>query len=109
MAVEAPYQLPARVPDLRRFWDIFWRRFPLFLLIFGVILAAGIAYARLTPKIYVATAAVTIEPRKGDPVQPNGTPPPEAAPSPDYIDTQIVVVAVSPDCSAGCPVAQSLR
>jgi len=80
------------LPDPRNLLAIFWRRLWIFLLIGAAVAAAVAAYVMLTPKSYTAVAGVQIEPRRGDPVQPNGAAPPEQAPTSDFIDTQILVI-----------------
>lgn len=97
--VGTPYPDSNRPPDQLHFWNVFKRRLPIFLIIFAVILGAAIFYAETAPRIYVATTVVTIEPQRGDPVQPNGLPAPQAAPSADYIETEIVAMQ-SPQIAA---------
>ena len=92
IAVADPYPDSQRPLDQWHLWNIFRRRLPVFLTIFAVILGAAIYYAQTAPRTYIAKAEVTIEPQRGDPVQPTGMPAPEAAPTADYIETQIIAM-----------------
>ncbi len=94
------------LPDPRNLLAIFWRRLWIFLLVFGLIMGAVVAYAVLTPKTYTATAAVQVEPRRGDPVQSPQFTIAEQAPTSDFIDTQSLVID-SPQVAAA--VVRALR
>jgi capsular exopolysaccharide synthesis family protein len=99
VSIADSYPESDRGADQWHWWHVFRRRLPVFLVIFCAVLGAAIFYAQTAPRIYVATAGVQIEPQRGDPVQPTGMPAPEAAPSADYIETQIVVMQ-SPQIAA---------
>ena len=99
VSVADPYPDSNRPLDQWHWWHIFRRRLPIFLVVFATILGAAIIYAQTAPRIYVATAGLTIEPKRGDPVQPSGMPAPESAPDADYIETQIVAMQ-SPQIAA---------
>lgn len=86
--------------------DILRRRIWVFLAVLGLIAAATVAYATLAPRLYVATAAVMIEPAMGDPVSTTGADPIEQQPTDDRIDTQILIID-SPELARR--VAQSLK
>ncbi len=80
------------LPDPRNFLAIFARRFWIFFVIFVAVLGSAIAYAVFAPRIYSATATVLIEPQRADPVQPREFAPADAAPTSDFIDTQILIL-----------------
>lgn len=103
--VADPYPDSDRGQDRWHLWNVFRRRFPIFLIIFVAVLGAGVYYVQTTPKTYAATAGLTIESQKGDPVQPNGLEPPNSSPSADFIETEIVALQ-SPQIAAA--VARSL-
>ncbi|MFT4027915.1 MAG: AAA family ATPase [Novosphingobium sp.] len=84
------------LPDPRHLLLVLWRRFWLFLLVAGTIMAAIVAYATLTPKSYTATSSIQIEPLKGDPIQPREDAPAAQAPTSNFIDTQILVIDSTP-------------
>ena len=80
------------IADPRLLLDILRRRFWIFLLVAGAIIGAAIVFVSITPKTYLATSAVQVEPHRGDVVQPTGSAPPEVAQSADFIDTQILII-----------------
>ncbi|HEY6870471.1 MAG TPA: Wzz/FepE/Etk N-terminal domain-containing protein, partial [Novosphingobium sp.] len=78
------------LPDPRQVVDILRRRIGVFLLVAAVIMGTAVAYAKLAPRWYEATARVLIEPRKGDVVTQPGTDD-ERSRGSDFIDTQILI------------------
>lgn len=48
--------------DFKFYLALFWRRFPLFLLVFLAIASAGVAVAYILPSIYKAQATILVEP-----------------------------------------------
>lgn len=80
------------LPDPRYLLAIFRRRWWVFALVFGIIMAAVVTYSIVTPKTYTAVAGVLVEPRRGDPVQPRESAQAEQAPTSDFIDTQILII-----------------
>lgn len=80
------------LPDPRSLLIVLRRRAWIFLAVFALVMGAAVAYAVLTPKSYMSTAKLLIEPRKADPVQPRESAPGDQAPSSDFIDTQLLVL-----------------
>lgn len=78
------------LPDPRLLLDILRRRVGIFLLVAAVIMATAVAYAKLAPRWYEASARILIEPRKGDVVTQPGTDD-ERTRGSDFIDTQILI------------------
>ncbi|WP_174284554.1 polysaccharide biosynthesis tyrosine autokinase [Sphingomonas bacterium] len=94
------------LPDPKTLLVIFWRRIWIFLAVFALVVGAAVAYATLAPRQYTSTASVTIEPRRGDPVQAAGEDA-DHAQSSDFIDSQILSFD-SPQLSAKVVMALGL-
>ncbi|WP_375396508.1 GumC family protein [uncultured Sphingomonas sp.] len=95
------------LPDPRRLLVVFWRRLWIFLGLFLMIAGSAIAYAQLAPRMYMSSATLLIEPRRGDPVQPGGEGAGDQAQTSDFIDTQILAFD-APQLSARVAIALGL-
>ena len=92
MAVNESYPIAAPPERHLQYLSIFRRRWLLLVVVFACAVGAAAFYLQQTPKTFVATSGVSIEPRRGDPVGPTAGATTESAPTSDFIDTQIVIL-----------------